>query len=397
MSPNTETGRRLLDPLPWTEVNARDSAEIAGRILGLQKAKEPRKYECLECSSSDALQAYQKGGLKCYSCGKRWSNVDAVVARRRLSPAEACRFLAEAFGIPLPPEGPSNRPRSAPVRPPETKVRLDLDKEEAPAILAARSAVYASTLEILGEGRKGEEALSEAGRRYLDSRGLDPDASGWYGFRSLEGRQDWRRLGAELSRLYAEAELMAAAWWISKDNGPPQYAPPFGGGFPALVIPYWTLGGKLSGLRFRRLDAADKKDRYRDLTGLQPSVPFGTYPALEGEGLKTRPVVHVVEGELNAWTLHLRNELAIGLPGAGRPWLKKWSVWLQRAGLIVLWFDEDDAGRKGYRAAVDALADAHGRTWVRETVRRIRLPAGMDTNALALKGELEAYLDKVRL
>jgi hypothetical protein len=43
------------------------------------------------------------------------------------------------------------------------------------------------------------------------------------------------------------------------------------------------------------------------------------------------------------------------------------------------------------------LADAHGRTWVRETVRRMPLPAGMDTNALALKGALEAYLEKVRL
>jgi hypothetical protein len=106
--------------------------------------------------------------------------------------------MAEAFGIPLPPEGPSNRPRAraGPAAGDEDPARPR--QGGGAGHLEARSAVYASTLEILGGGRKGEEALSEAGRRYLDSRGLDPDASGWYGFRSLEGRQDWQRLGAEL-------------------------------------------------------------------------------------------------------------------------------------------------------------------------------------------------------
>jgi len=399
MSPNQETEQGRLDPLPWDEVNARDSAEIAGRLLNLQKAKEARKYECLECSSSDALQAYQKGGLKCYSCGKRWSNVDAVAARLRMSAPEACKHIARTFGIPLPPELEPEvverfiRNMKQGLKPQAEKIRLDLDKEEAPAVLEARSSVYASTLEILAEGRKGEEALSASGRRYLDSRGLDPDASGWYGFRSMEGRQDWKRLGEELSGRHTLEELEASAWWFSKEGEPARYTPPFGGSYPALVIPYWTFGGKLSGLRFRRLDATDKKDRYRDLSGRQPSVPFGAYPALEG--LRGGLVVHVVEGELNAWTLHLQGELAVGLPGAGRPWLKRWPVWFQGAGLVVLWFDSDLAGKEGYQRATDALADAHGRVWVRERVRRMPLPAGKDTNALAMEGRLEAYLQKV--
>jgi hypothetical protein len=394
MTPNRGPERPSLDPLPWGEVNGRDSAEIAGQILGLQKAKEARKYECLECSSSDALQAYQGGGLKCYSCGKRWSNVDAVASRLRLSPAEACKHIAQAFGILLPEPA---RHTKSPRRPPSAseKIRVGLDKEEEPAVLEARSAVYASTLEILGGGRKGGEALSEAGRRYLASRGLDPEASGFYGFRSLEGPKDWQRLGSELSERHSLEELKPAAWWGSRAGEPARFSPPFGGSFPALVIPYWTFGSKLSGLRFRRLDATEKKDRYRDLTGLQPTEPFGTYPVLDG--LRSGLTVHIVEGELNAWTLILRNQMAVGLPGAGRPWRKRWPRWFQSAGLVVLWFDNDAAGEAGHQTATDAFADAHGRTWVKEKVRRMPLPTGKDTNALALEGALEAYLEKARL
>jgi hypothetical protein len=396
MSPKQETERRRLDPLPWTEVNALDSGLVARDLLRLAKAKEKGKYECLECSSSDALTGYKKGGLKCYSCGKRWSNVDAVAARLHLAPAEACRLLATSFGLLLP-DGPPRGNRRPYVRPPSSeRIQLDLDKEEEPAVLEARSAVYASTLEILGGGRKGEEALSVAGRRYLDSRGLDPDASGWGGFRSLEGRQDWQRLGEGLLGRHSLDELKASAFWtVPEEGGAARYTPPFGGVYPALVLPYWKTGSRIAGLRFRRLDATDKQNRYRDLSGLQPSVPFNTFPALEN--LRSREVIHVVEGELNAWTLHLRNEMAVGLPGAGRPWLKRWPAWFERAGLVVLWFDSDEAGKRGYQMATDALAEAHGRTWTRERVRRMPLPAGKDTNALALEGALEAYLEKAKL
>lgn len=395
MSPNIETREKGLDPLPWEEVNARDSAEVAGRILGLQKAKEARKYECLECSSSDALQAYPKGGLKCYSCGKRWSNVDAVASRLRLSPAEACRHIASSFGIPLP-SGLDERPRVSRARAPvERKIRIELDKEEEPSVLEARASVYASTLEILGNGQKGAEALSPAGGRYLEERGLEAEASAWGGFRSLEGGSDWKRLGEELRRRHSLEELAASAWWVAREGGELGYRPPFGGVPPALVIPYWTSGGKLSGLRFRRLDATERKDRYRDLTGFQPSVMFNAWPTFDA--LRGGERVHIVEGELNAWTLHLRNELAVGLPGAGSPWLKRWPLSFQKAGLVVLWFDSDEAGRNGYQKAADALADAHGRRWVQEKVRRMPLPTGKDINALATESRLGAYLEKANI
>lgn len=381
-------------PLPWKEANAQDAQEVARRVLRLEKAKEARKFACLECSSSDALHAYDGGGLKCFSCGKRWSNVDAVAVALRLEPPEACRTLADAFGIYLPEEDTRLPARPAPPSRsrPRKAVKPAERPQEATGPLEAALPVYRATLDLLAGGKKGVEALSPAGRRYLEERKLDPDASGWLGFRSLEGPRWWDRLGERLAEGFTVEELLASGWWIQKPGEAPRYAPPFGGRWPALVLPYWTMEGEVAGCRFRRLDAEAKGDRYRDLTGRQPAVPFNAQAlhALKHPGT----VLHMVEGELNAWTLHLRDAVAVGLPGAGRPWGTEWPVLFRKAERVVLWFDSDEAGEKGVQRAADALAGTLGASWVRGRVRRERLPPGKDVNDLERSGELGAYFKR---
>ena len=381
-------GKRL-PPLPWEEANAQDARDVARRLLRLEEAKEARKFACLECSSSDALHAYDGGGLKCFSCGKRWSNVDAVAVALRLEPPEACRTLAHAFGIYLPEDAAPTSPPSR-TKPPSRK---PLPKPHSgPELTEGASRVHRVTLDLLAGGKKGAEALSPAGRLYLEERKLDPDASGWFGFRSLEGRRWWERLGERLAEEFSVVDLLASGWWTEKPGEEPVYSPPFGGRFPALVLPYWAMGGEVAGCRFRRLDAEAKGDRYRDLSGRQPAIPFNAQAlhALKEPGA----VLHLVEGELNAWTLHLRNAVAVGLPGAGRPWGVEWPVLFRRAERVVLWFDSDDAGERGVTRAADALAGTLGASWVRDRVRRERLPPGQDVNDLERSGELGAYFER---
>lgn len=87
--------------VPYGEVNgALSGADVAGEV-GLSPARERHKYACPACPSSNALHAYPrpKGGAYCFSCGASFSAVDLAAAALGLSPAEACRRLAERFGI----------------------------------------------------------------------------------------------------------------------------------------------------------------------------------------------------------------------------------------------------------------------------------------------------------
>ena len=379
-------------PLPWDEAKARDAQEVARRLLRLQEAREARKFSCLECKSSDALHARPEGGFFCYSCGKGWSNVDAVAHVLGIEPAEACREIAQAFGIPFPDAGagrPTFRPHPSRPRKAVEAPRMAGKGEVVPE--AARD-VYRATLETLKAEGTGSTELSPAGLAYLEGRKLAPEASGWYGFRSVEGAQGWDRLRQELEKGFPLEALEASGWWSRTEQGELRYSPPFGGRAPALVIPYWDLQWQVVGLRFRSLSARDKGSRYRDLPGKQPALPFNA-PALHGLEASSS-VVHLVEGELNAWTLHLRDAVAVGLPGAGKPWEQGWPALFRHAELLVLWFDTDEAGERGLRRAVDTLAGTLGPSWVRARVRRERLPPGRDVNDLERSGELGAYFQR---
>lgn len=392
---------KTLPPLPWDRVKEVDGQQVAEQVLRLTKAAEPRKWGCIGCDSSDALHAYRDGGLHCFSCGTSWTNVDAVALHLRLEPADACRELARAFGIPCPDaDAPGSRrtaarSRSRPSPSPARHKRQKRRQEPAADALSPEQLdrIHGAVLGALSWLRTGADALDPGARDYLAGRSIDPEPAGLYGFRSCLDRRRWLVVHERLLEVADPAELVRAGWWKHDDDGP-RFAPPWGGRAPVLVIPYRDLSGRVVGLRFRNLAARTKRDRYRDLSGATPSIPWGTDALRAVVDAPGRYVVHLVEGELNALTLRQRGAVAVGLPGAGRPWGASWAGWLSGGRRVVLWYDDDDAGREGVQRAADTLAHALGRRWCAARLRRQPTPQGADANALEMAGALARYFTR---
>jgi hypothetical protein len=229
-------------------------------------------------------------------------------------------------------------------------------------------AIHAAVLEAL--------ELTAAGADYLRSRGPDPDAAFAYGFRSLDGTSAWRELESMLRESYLPAELAAAGW----------HRLPWGGRMPALALPYWHRGDVLT-LRFRALAAnAAHGERYRTLADVALVLPFQADALEDLDGAE----LHIVEGEINAYTLALYGLRAIGLAGAST-WRPDWTALVARAGRLVAWYDADAAGAKGRAKLATALAEHMGRAWLRAHGRAVTLPDG-DVNDGHRAGTLAARI-----
>jgi hypothetical protein len=382
-------------PLPWKEVNARESQTVAQRI-GLPKAAEARKWGCPFCGSSDALHAYpgEGAGFGCWSaCGadqprgcRGYSNLDVAMRHWGCGLAEACRRLADLLGIVYDDDADAPRPRRSRPRARPAAVPAgepSAQERNLAAVLAlpgARlpSAVYSDVLDGL--------RLTGRGAAYLArERRLDSAAAEAYGYRSLDGRRDWAALAARLAGSYGMEELAAAGFPLAEDGA---VTLPFNGCFPALLIPF-RRAGEVVGIRFRNLlpDHPDyKHNRYRTLAAAKPLWPY------EADALR-RPTVHVVEGELNAETLRQLGEPAAGLYGAGM-WLDPWTAELGGALRIVAWYDCRDPKRAGDRGAAALrrrLVAAYGEPWVAQRWRR--MITEVDPNALHQQGRLAAILE----
>lgn len=380
-----------LPPLPWEEVNARPAPEVA-RLLGLTPARERGKFACPVHGGSDSLHAYKGdgAGFYCFSgCQRAYSNVDLAAAVWGMTPADTCKRLADLFGIlyertlagagsgerrSAPRSSAAPPPRPAPARPPAP------EPAEDPAAIAARQAVYAAVLERL--------TLGTEGRAFLAGRGFHgfEELAAADGFRSLDGLEGWRALWRALRRDFPDAALDAVLRPPKDDGSGERYALPFGGRAPVLVLPY-RYRGEVVGLRFRNLAPRDKRDRYRDLGSRRPPMPFNA-DALEGAAGQE---LHVVEGELNAWTLKGAGLRAVGLPGAATPWRPTWTPLVRDVARLVAWYDADKGGQKGAANLAAALQAELGGAWLERHGRKVTPPA--DPNQLLIDGTLYDHID----
>ena len=365
-------------PLPWRDVNAAHPREVAS-LLDLTPARERGKYGCPGCDSSDGLHAYGPGGgFYCWAgCARKYSAVDLAGVVWGLAPADACQRLAGLLGIAC---DPATSPYSgpAPVRAARRPVAASVDPLEALWSLPGAQlppAVFSVVLDAL--------TLTDRGAEYLRGRGFDADAARAYGFRGLDGREDWYRLRCAVADAgFRTQERRAAGCDIQQLPPSPDWkaAEP-----AALVIPY-AFQGATVGLRFRALDGTAPK--LVGLAGYRLPVPFNV-DAADGAD-----VLHVVEGELNAYAVHATGGASWGLPGAGG-WRAEWAARVAHVRSVVAWFDNDAAGDKGAARLAESLAAELGTDWVTERCRRVRLPAGTDANDLHREGGLRAYLDQL--
>lgn len=404
------------------------SAERVAEVLGLTKARERGKYACPACPSSDALHAYRGDGrgFYCFACGTAMSAVDAGIAVWGLDHAGACQRLADAFGLavigsaPLPyrPPPASRVPTSAAessVKPSVPWTHPALDALRVTGVVPQLPpAVYGAILDAV--------TLTADGAAYLRGRGIDPDAASDYGFRSIDGAREWAALGDALAGDFHAGELEAASLYRETENSGENsdatakvdgssrpesrkvgesagsvWAPPWGGYRPALLMPY-RVAGQVVAIQCRDLTVGgDKKLRYRAL------IPYGAHrPPFNADAIAdcTGDVLHVVEGELNAFTLMQAGARAVGLKAA--VWPPEWTARVRDVRRLVVWFDLDKGSERKAATLGGLLQASHGAAWVAQRTRRVPLPLGpdgrnLDANDLHLRGVLRDYTARAAL
>lgn len=323
--------------IPWEAANALEAEDVAARI-GLEPAREARKFECPSCASSDALHAYRGPGrgFHCFSCGTSFSNVDAAAAQWGIEPKEAAlRLVGRLPTLPPPPP----RPR-----------RPQLPDHELRRLQAE---IFGDLVDALG--------LPDPCRRYLSGRGIDPDAAELYGLRGVTSKRDvyaaWNSLGEIHGKERLQASGLGVIWAAA----------------PALVLPYWSATGAVCAIRLRSLDPPTDRPKYVSPSRGAAPVVFNreALEALKDPDLVPEVVI-VCEGELDALLLHQRGHVAVGLPGAcpSADVLDHLARALTGAPRVALWTDPDSAGDAAADRIVDALVTQHGPAWVRQRVSR---------------------------
>lgn len=222
--------------------------------------------------------------------------------------------------------------------------------------------IYTAALKVMQLGLQGHA--------YLKHRGISPDVAWLYGFRSIESAEDWHRLDTYLAECFTDVERAAAMLpaWDEQTDAPGRLPTYF---TPALAIPYLTLDGAgCVGFRLRHLTRTTGR-RYHALGGTTFPLPFNA-PAISKSILHNAGrEVHIVEGELNAFTLLHYGLNAVGIPGAGK-WDPAWTEALKRAARIVAWYDKDGAGDQAWTRLQSNLAA--GGVHTASTLKRAIIP-----------------------
>ena len=340
--------------------------------VGLSAARERYKYSCPSCQSTDAMQAYPAlgRGAHCFSCWTNFTAVNLAAAAWGLSPADACRRLAERFGIDAEPRyRNSRRParQTLSPRPPETFGDRNVRR--------IRAEVYGEMVANL--------FLGPQGRAYMEARGLDPDFALVQGIRSIESPDEWIEISRRLAANHEPGELVAAGFAYEPDNGG-QVCPwlPWRGQVPAALIPYYSRTGQIEAIRFRRMTGGDRKYMVPLRAGAR--IPWHA-EAVEGPD----PLELVVtEGELDALSLVQAGYEALALGGATpSSALLDWVVEaVANVAALALWTDADAAGDGAADRLAQSLARRYGSDWVKGRV--IRWRSQMDANDRLLAGQL---------
>lgn len=383
----TETWDRIAD---WAHAHVEQLAEEYGGVK-LRHGRCP----CPIHGGKNLNFSVKNGeGWFCHSgdCGggdgvglvARLTNRDRLDVLRELAP-RAGVFLdtsapAPRRGVKRPPVIAPSAPRMKPAPPPPWW-EVECEALRAGGMTIASSAeMYTLMFAAL--------TLGPMGRTYLEKRGFDPEDAHTYGFRSVEDAAGWRFIESVLASNYLPAE---------RESGGIAELPR---AFPIVLIPYRSLEGRaVIGFNGRVL-TNDRDKRYRKAGNAKLTLPFNA-PALDG--LTDAHTLHIVEGEMNAYTLHAYGERAVSF-GAAKPSAEMLEVLAQlapsvcAAGRVVLWFDDDKAGENGFGAVCGVLAPhirkaPHPVGVVRQRIPKV--PDVKDVNDLHLAGVLADVLKNI--
>lgn len=154
-----------------------------------------------------------------------------------------------------------------------------------------------------------------------------------------------------------------------------------------LLTPH-IHGGKVRGIKRRYLDGRRKDSVQGSKYTYGLYVPIGAYhPAPEGS------VVWIVEGESDCWALtdaapQGPGEVVYGLPSGASLWRDEWRNDLEKAKVINIALDDDDAGREARARIAGSI------TTVRSGVFHVWFKGGRVAEALMLSG-LDNAVDRI--
>lgn len=352
-----------------------DATEVA-TAANLPKSKESRKWACPACPSSDALHVYQGPGrgAHCFSCGGSFDAVGLVMGTAKLEFKASVEWLATQFGF--------SDLISGTVDLSEVKKRraaIDAEMQKREAERKRLDAERMRQAQGVFTRFWGSLTLGPAGQEYLQSRAIPLDVAEHFGLVSIESEEQLQAVHAQ----FWPDELEVAGLVGVNERG----LYPFPWRTPCLVIPYADEGG-LSFLRFRDLSGGTPK--YISPRGLRPTGPWNAHASYDHAD--HYPTLYICEGELNALSVILAGQPALGSCGNGI-WLPEWSKGFRYYQRVVILCDGDEPGIRFSERVKAATSDALGPDWVKRRLRRRIFRQGTDANDVLQQGVLGEVLN----
>jgi DNA primase len=362
-----------------------DIVDLIGRYMELRRAGQNYKGLCPfhgEKTPSFNVNPARKG-FKCFGCGQGGDAIRFVMEIEGKGFPEAVRKLAELYGVTLPNSGGHDTQR-------------ETEKDEAYALCSLAAKTWQAILAREPEG--------EAGRRYVETRGLTPESVEAFrlGYAPAPTEAGWDRLantiaGAKLSIPLAEQLGLVGR---SERNG--KLFDRFRG---RLVFPIIAPGGEVIGFSARAVpphdvgtdDAPVAKyiNSSDSLVYAKGKTLFGLQHARAALAATRRAIL--VEGNLDVVRMHQWGQRETVAPLGTALTADQAKLLARFADQVVLAFDGDAAGKKAAWAALPLLLEAD------LDVRMVLLPPGEDPDSIgpdrmkALLAKPEAALVEMML
>ena len=355
-----------------------DLVDLVGRYVGLKRAGK-NFAACCPFHSERTPSFYvnpERRSYKCFGCGVWGTGIDFVMQMEGKSFLEACRQLAQLYGVQLPSGLKDN-----------TTTAQQNERDEAYAINRAAAELYR---EILLHGDEGQ-----LGRLYQERRGITAETAEAFqlGYAPAPAEAGWDRLTNHLQRKGLSLSLAEKLGLVARSERSEKYYDKFRG---RLMFPVVQPGGAViafSGRILPEYAAPDADGREppkytnspESLLYTKGKTLFGLH--LAGQNMRRAGRAILVEGNVDVVTMHQRGYRETVAPLGTALTAQQVTLLGRFAETCVLCFDGDSAGRKAARNAIPLLLDAG------IEARIVALEGGVDPDT-ADPGRLASLLEQ---
>lgn len=355
-----------------------DIVDLVGRYVGLKRAGK-NFAACCPFHSERTPSFYvnpERRSYKCFGCGVWGTGIDFVMQMEGKSFLEACRQLAQLYGVQLP-SGLKDHSSTA----------QQNERDEAYAINRTAAELYR---EILLHGDEGQ-----LGRLYQQRRGITAETAEAFqlGYAPAPAEAGWDRLTTHLQRKGLSLPLAEKLGLVARSERTEKYYDKFRG---RLMFPVVQPGGAVIAFSGRILpehaapdadgrEAPKYTNSPESLLYTKGKTLFGLH--LAGQNMRRAGRAILVEGNVDVVTMHQRGYRETVAPLGTALTAQQVTLLGRFAETCVLCFDGDSAGRKAARNAIPLLLDAG------IEARIVALEGGVDPDT-ADPGRLAALLEQ---